>query len=80
MKLIADSGSSKTDWRAIHTNGTIKQYKSGGINPFYQDEDEISEELAKNLKPQVSDEITEIYFYGAGCVNEEKNVLGNSSL
>ena len=79
MKLIADSGSSKTDWRAIHADGTIRQFKSGGINPFYQDEDEISEELAKNFRPQIQDQVSEIFFYGAGCVNEEKqDVLKNA--
>ena len=79
MKLIADSGSSKTDWRTLHRDGTIQQYKSGGINPFYQDVGEISEEISKNLKPQLPKEITDIFFYGAGCVNQEKkDVLKNA--
>ena len=81
MKLIADSGSSKTDWRILHPDGTIQQYKTGGINPFYQDESEIREELSKNLKPKVPEGVTHIFFYGAGCVNKEKqDVLKNALL
>ena len=81
MKLIADSGSSKTDWRALHADGTIEQYKSRGINPFYQDESEISKELSENLRPQLPEGVKEIFFYGAGCVNrEKKDILKNALL
>ena len=81
MKLIADSGSSKTDWRMLHPDGRIEQYKSRGINPFYQDETEIGKELSENLRPQLPEGVTEIFFYGAGCVNQEKkDVLKNALL
>ena len=80
MKLIADSGSSKTDWRALHADGTIEQYKSGGINPFYQNEAEISAALAEDLRPQIKEKPSEIFFYGAGCVNGEKQAVMKNAL
>lgn len=62
--LIADSGSTKTDWvldgKCVHTQG---------INPFHQDEETIrgilKEELLPNLKSQISN-IQSIRFYGSG--------------
>ena len=44
-----------------------------GFNPFYQTETEISDEIASGLKPRLPEGITDIFFYGAGCVNPEKN-------
>ncbi|MDN5215585.1 N-acetylglucosamine kinase [Fulvivirgaceae bacterium BMA12] len=73
MMLIADSGSSKTDWRLVHPDGSIQQFKSRGFNPFYQSESAIGDEIAFNLKPQLPEGITDIFYYGAGCVNPEKN-------
>lgn len=66
MKLIADSGSTKTDWRIIDGKGTITQARSAGINPYYQSKEEIQKEL-QSLKPAVPEGVKEIYFYGAGC-------------
>jgi glucosamine kinase len=72
MILIADSGSTKTDWRLIRRSKEIEQAKSAGFNPFYQSSDEIYKELEEVLVPQINDPVKEIYFYGAGCANEEK--------
>lgn len=69
--LIADSGSSKTDWRLIGTNGQIQQARTIGLNPYYQDTASISTELAQNLRPKIEGDVQEIYFYGTGCVGEE---------
>lgn len=72
MKLIADSGSTKTDWRTVAPDGTIGQARTIGFNPYYQDSATIATELLTNLKPQVAGTITEIYFYGAGVTGPEK--------
>ena len=36
MILIADSGSTKTDWRLIDESGKISQAKTVGFNPYHQ--------------------------------------------
>lgn len=72
MKLIADSGSTKTAWKLISRSGTIKDIKTSGINPFFRTEDDIFLELRKSLLPETGIEITEIYFYGTGIINAEK--------
>ncbi len=71
MLLIADSGSTKTDWRLIDGK-EIRSISTRGINPYHSTETEIREEL-KNLDlDQNEEKIRHIYFYGSGVANEEK--------
>ena len=78
MILIADSGSTKTDWALIcneQDNGSIKtqQFHTQGINPIYMSEEEIVKILKDELLPQLSSNGFSfssnllIHFYGAGC-------------
>ena len=76
MILIADSGSTKTDWRLVDSAGNISQLKSAGMNPYYQDSEEIYQELIRNLAPNLSEPIESIFFYGAGCITQnDKQVV-----
>ncbi len=62
--LIADSGSTKTDWAFMG-----KRVQTQGINPFHQDEDTIRSILKEELLPQLTSDITHltsILFYGSG--------------
>ena len=72
MKLIADSGSSKTAWKLISTTSPTKDLKTAGINPFFRSEEDIFQELSLALLPETGNEIQEICFYGSGIVNQEK--------
>ncbi len=68
MKLIADSGSTKTDWVLINDSHEVGRYHTPGYNPFYFDTEFIYHSLTENLLGQVQAfEIKEIFFYGAGC-------------
>ena len=75
MRLIADSGSTKTAWKLIGNSGEIKNFKTSGINPFFRTEEDIFQELNANLLPETGTEIEEVFFYGAGIVNAEKGDL-----
>ncbi|MFY9152302.1 MAG: hypothetical protein WAO52_09820 [Prolixibacteraceae bacterium] len=72
MKLIADSGSTKTAWKLIGNSGETKSIITAGINPFFRTEEDIFQELSGALFPETGTDIQEIYFYGAGIVNAEK--------
>jgi N-acetylglucosamine kinase-like BadF-type ATPase len=72
MRLIADSGSTKVDWRAIHSDGSVQEITTAGINPFFQTEEQIVYELQQNLLPDISASVNEIHFYGAGVSSPEK--------
>ncbi len=72
MKLIADSGSTKTEWRLLQADGSILQARTSGYNPHHQTTDQIRELLKQELLPQLpKDSVPQnIYFYGAGCSGE----------
>jgi len=79
MILIADSGSTKTDWRLI--NGEeIRSMFTRGINPYHSSEKEIVEELWSLDFERDEQNIQEIYFYGSGVANEEMKEIIRRSL
>jgi N-acetylglucosamine kinase-like BadF-type ATPase len=89
MILIADSGSTKTDWCVAENGKQVQRLTTKGINPYFQSEEEITKELQTALLPQlcrdainrVSTTFDAIYFYGTGCLPEKipmmKQALGN---
>ncbi|MCC8144301.1 MAG: ATPase [Tannerellaceae bacterium] len=73
MILIADSGSTKTDWCLAGPGKPFTRLQTKGINPFYQTEEEITKEIEKELIPQLpQDKIDAVFFYGAGCAFPDK--------
>ncbi len=75
MILIADSGSTKTDWRLIQAEEKIRPVQTAGINPFFQDKNTIKIILQDSLIPAIAidaKEVKQIYFYGAGCSTADK--------
>lgn len=72
MLLIAESGSSKTQWRLInHTQQHC--FESKGINPFFADESFVVQELNATNLNQYRQAVKKLIFYGAGCSNEDRN-------
>ena len=72
MILIADSGSTKTDWCLCHADGSVTCVVTQGINPFHQDETRISAILAEELIPQLRHtDVRQVFFYGSGCRDEQ---------
>ena len=66
--LIADSGSTKTDWCVAEDGKILRRIKAGGINPVFLSDKELELEI-KELARQVEDIRPEaIHFYGAGCI------------
>jgi len=76
MILIADSGSTKTDWvlsanpqQVIHTQG---------INPFHQSAAEMAAILSGELLPQLSvGDVGSVCFYGSGVRPELEPLMAN---
>lgn len=64
MILIADSGSTKTDWCVIENSEIKAQHQTSGINPVHQTKETIQDILAPVLQLLPCNDI---YFYGAGC-------------
>lgn len=68
MILLADSGSTKTDWLVAGSDDG--SFQTAGMNPFYQTVDVILDTLRREVAPKVAGSVSEIYFYGAGCADE----------
>ena len=67
MKLIADSGSTKTDWALVAARDDVAFVHTQGINPFHQSEATIADILKAELLPNLdAAKVTEVYFYGSG--------------
>ena len=76
MILLADSGSTKTDWGIVENGTLVKKIRTRGMNPFQMSEDEIAEEIRTTLVPELpSQDIAHVYFYGAGCTPEKQPVV-----
>ena len=76
MILIADSGSTKTDWALQSASGSIECFHTQGINPFHQDRSVIAEILRQELLPQLNaDVVSCVYFYGSGVRPELESVM-----
>ena len=76
--LLADAGSTKTDWSLISLKTSeIVRFRSEGINPL-QISSKIIEDIISEIKAKIGHEaVTKIYFFGAGCVSEkEKSQIG----
>lgn len=81
MRLIADSGSTKTDWCLTHKGEIVRRISTQGINPFHQSEQEITDtirSMADQLESPSS--IHQIDFYGAGCGLPDKIAIVTRSL
>jgi N-acetylglucosamine kinase-like BadF-type ATPase len=81
MLLIADSGSTKTDWAYINSDNEIKHIQTIGLNPYYLSENEINKQI-QYLKYRIKNQQIikslnhQIHFYGSGCgVGVKKDVI-----
>ncbi|MCC8088200.1 MAG: ATPase [Rikenellaceae bacterium] len=76
MLLIADSGSTKTDW-ALIDGPQVRTFSTDGINPVYVSGDLIKKIVEKEL-PFNRENIVAVYFYGAGCIQGKTGTLGRN--
>ena len=80
MYLIADSGSTKTDWRIVSHTQEIS-FQTKGLNPYFIDSegifDVVNQQFPKNISKT---EISKIYFYGSGCKSDESKHIVSHGL
>lgn len=81
MKLIADSGSTKTIW-ILMEHGILKnKLQSAGLNPYFHSAESVEVTLQTELFPYIiGDHIRELHFYGAGCSTEKNEMMIRNAL
>ena len=71
MMIIADSGSTKTDWRLVDKKGLVSIQKTSGLNPAVNDVTYIEKEIKHTFSEQADNQkVEKVFYYGAGCWNE----------
>lgn len=76
MILLADSGSTKTDWGLVENGKLVKRLRTSGMNPFQMSEETITEEIKTHLVPELPGTVLdEVHFYGAGCTKEKQPIV-----
>lgn len=80
MILVADSGSSKTDWMAYSPN-QILSFSTQGINPYFVNAHDVVKILSKNkeIAPYAT-AVKEVYFFGSGCSSPDKHEIISNGL
>lgn len=80
MHLIVDSGSTKSDW-VLLKGSTNESFNTMGLNPYFHSEDTVYEAISENLNLfSYRDEVTHLFFYGAGCSSEKLNQIIHGGL
>ncbi|TAF45762.1 MAG: hypothetical protein EAZ51_02455 [Sphingobacteriales bacterium] len=76
MIAIIYSGSRYANWKLALKGDIIADFKTAGINPFFNDEKYIFNLLHKNIKLiHLAEKIKKIYFFGAGASSPERNQI-----
>ncbi len=78
MIFIVDSGSTKCDWLAIDSQGNqlLQKQRTKGMNPAILSEKKLYKTIKKNATlDQVKNDVTHVFFYGAGCGTEKPRQL-----
>lgn len=73
MIIIADGGSTKTNWCLLNDENKKIYFNTEGYNPYFVTVEYVIESLKNNLPDDLElEKITEVNFYGAGVHNHEK--------
>lgn len=80
MILIADGGSTKTNWCLLNESGRKIYFNTEGYNPYFSTTEYIINSLNNNLPSHLElDKVTEVNYYGAGCSSETNvNIVRNA--
>ncbi|TDW95889.1 N-acetylglucosamine kinase [Dinghuibacter silviterrae] len=76
MMLIADSGSTKTNWSIIGEDGIPRFFDTEGYNPYFQNSKAIASSLSGSLPADLDRRaVGGIHFYGAGCFEDKADIV-----
>jgi glucosamine kinase len=70
ITLVADSGSTKTEWVLIRENET-RTFQTAGMNPYFASDEDIKAILL-DVKDWAAVSVDKVVFYGSGCNSTEK--------
>lgn len=76
MIAVVYSGSRFADWKLAERGKIVSEFKTPGINPFFNDEHHITQFLNKNVQLiNNAEKINWVYFFGAGASSIERQAI-----
>ena len=75
MFVIVESGATKTAWRAVCDDGSVRAAQTDGLSPTCLDM-EHTRDIIRKAVPELNPEgchVSDIFFYGAGIVSPESS-------
>ncbi|RAJ02550.1 N-acetylglucosamine kinase-like BadF-type ATPase [Chitinophaga skermanii] len=81
VALVADSGSTKTEW-CLMNGDTHASFFTQGISPYFQTGEQIINIIEQELLPQLPHklDINAVHYYGTGCASPKNASLVQDSL
>ncbi|NQW42492.1 MAG: hypothetical protein HQ463_03555, partial [Bacteroidetes bacterium] len=73
--VVADSGSTKTDWILVDKNRVPKSLSSIGLNPWHHSAETITNTVKGTFSEDDISMVTEVYFYGSGSSTDDKKKI-----
>ncbi len=71
IQLIADCGSTKSEWCLLVDGKKKKAITTQGISPYFLSGEQIEVLLYNEVVPKIKNTLpTELYYYGAGCASD----------
>lgn len=81
MIIIADGGSTKTNWCLVTEDGKKVYFNTEGYNPYFSSTEYIIQSLKESLPTDLDKEnITEVNYYGAGCSTPEMRKIVENAM
>ncbi|WP_423147077.1 hypothetical protein [Rubrolithibacter danxiaensis] len=81
MIAVIYSGSRHADWKLSEKGQLVSEFKTVGINPYFNDERFILTLLNKNIHLiNNAEKIKRIYFFGAGASSEDRKKVVETAL
>lgn len=82
MILIVESGATKTAWRAVCDDGSVRSAQTDGLSPTCLDQERVRD-IVRRAVPELNPEgchVSDIFFYGAGIVSPESSASISQAL
>src|SRR5690606_8151440 len=76
MLLVADSGSTKTNWLLSDKKNKPVEIETIGFNPFFHSTEFVLNELKKSNQLQYfANAVTEVKYFGSGCSSDDRKKI-----
>ena len=82
MLLVADSGSTKCDWKLVNNKREIvRTFHTKGYNPFFENARDIFDNLKLHEElDYIANDVTRLYYFGAGCSSPDRKMVVDTAL